>query len=295
MTTEHQRAAEMELHEAAIWADCAAAARALPGDPLGVEIDDSLPVPLVALRTVDRPDLNRVIALGVGQPALARDIDAICSFYRAHEQESFRIEVTPVARPSDLGAWITARGLVHDERATYKLWRPVAPPLVVPRGVEVRRLDAAAADAVAALNAVAWGAWGTPRLRDWFGATVGRAGVQHYGVFEETRLVATGALFVDGDLGWFGFDATHPRYQGGRLRQAISAARLHDAVEQGCRVVHAESANAPSARAGRDGWQLLYEKQNYSSVRAETTTPSRPEPERLPTTISNAESATSRP
>jgi hypothetical protein len=39
-----------------------------------------------------------------------------------------------------------------------------------------------------------------------------------------------------------------------------------DAVAHGCQVVHAESSLPPSQRALRDGWQLLYEKKNYSSI-----------------------------
>jgi hypothetical protein len=284
----------MEQHEAEVWAQCAAAASALPGDPLRVVIDRSGPVTLVALRAVDRPDLNRVIGLGTLLPARAETVDAICSFYEVHEQECFRVEVTPVARPSGIDMWIAARGLLHDERATFKLWRSVQPPLVAPSNVDVRRLDSGDADAIASLNDVAWGAWGNPLLRAWFGATVGCGGAQHYGVFDRHRLVATGALFVHGELGWFGFDATHPRYQGGRLRQAISALRLQDAVAQGCSIVHAESAIPLSPRAARDGWKLLYEKQNYSSAGAETAPSVRKEPVGA-ATYSNIEGASPRP
>jgi GNAT superfamily N-acetyltransferase len=154
---------------------------------------------------------------------------------------------------------------------TFKIWRPIEPrlaepPLDAPLDVDVRRLGAADTDAVAELNLLAWGAWNNPAMHAWFGATVGRAGWQHYGVFDADRLVATGALRTSDGLGWFGFDATHPRHQGKQLRQAISARRLADAAAQGCTIVHAESAIAPGPRVFRDGWQSLYEKQNYSTV-----------------------------
>jgi hypothetical protein len=80
--------------------------------------------------------------------------------------------------------------------------------------------------------------------------------------------VATGALFVGDGLGWLGFDATHPRHQGRKLRQAISSVRMEDAAAQGCDFVHAETAVTPSRRARNDGWHVLYEKQNYAPVRA---------------------------
>jgi hypothetical protein len=143
---------------------------------------------------------------------------------------------------------------------------------VVAPEIEVRRLGPDHADALTAINVAAWGAWNMPvSMAAWFGATVGGDGVRHYGVFDDDRLVATGALFVDDGLGWLGFDATHPRYQGRKLRQAISSVRMTDAVAQGCELVHAESAVPPSQRALSDGWQLLYEKQNYSSVRVPAT------------------------
>jgi hypothetical protein len=101
----------------------------------------------------------------------------------------------------------------------------------------------------------------------WFGSTLGRDGVRHYGIFDGDRLTATGALFIGDGLGWLGFDATHPRYQGRKLRQAISSVRMAEAAAEGCKVVHAESTMPPSRRALGEGWQLLYEKQNFSTVR----------------------------
>ena len=142
------------------------------------------------------------------------------------------------------------------------MWRRIEQPLAVASDVEVRRLGPADADALAAISVAAWGAWSMPvSMAAWFGASVGLDGVQHYGVFDEDRLVATGALFIGDGLGWLGFDATHPRYQGRKIRQALSAARMIDAAEHGCQVVHAESSLPPSQRALTEGWQLLYEKQ----------------------------------
>jgi hypothetical protein len=261
-------AKRMEEHELAVWTTSVDAVAALAGNPLDAVIDRSGACPLVALCAVDRGDINRVIALGVDQPARAQDIEAICSFYESHGQQNFRIEVTPLARPADLAGWITSRDLACEPAGTFKMWRRAERPPVVAPEIAVRRLGPADVDALTAINVAAWGAWNMPvSMAAWFGATVGGEGVSHYGVFDDDRLVATGALFVDDGLGWLGFDATHPRYQGRKLRQAISSARMTDALSQGCELVHAESAVPPSQRALSDGWQLLYEKQNYSSVR----------------------------
>jgi hypothetical protein len=257
----------MEAHEAAVWAQCVGAASALPGNPLDAVIDRSGRMPLMALCAVDRGDFNRVIALGVRESARAEDLDSICSFYEAHGQHNFWIEVTPLTRPSELTDWMAARRMACGGPGTFKMWRRSDHPPAVPSDIDVRRLGPAELDALTAVNVAAWGAWSMPvSMASWFGATVGQPGVQHYGVFDGERLVATGALFIGDGLGWLGFDATHPRYQGRKLRQAISSIRMADAAAQGCPVIHAESAIPASRRALGDRWQLLYEKQNYSST-----------------------------
>jgi GNAT superfamily N-acetyltransferase len=258
----------MEEHELAVWATCVEAVAALPGNPMQAVIDHSGSLPLVALCAVDRGDINRVVALGVRSPACIEDLHSICSFYETHHQRNFRIEVTPLTRPSELARWITASGLAYESPGTFKMWRKVERPPPVAPNIEVRRLGPEDRDALTAINVAAWGAWSMPvSMTAWFGATVGNDGVRHYGVFDADRLVATGALFLGDGLGWLGFDATHPRYQGRKLRQAISSARMTDAASAGCQVIHAESAVAPSRRALRDGWRLLYEKQNFTSAR----------------------------
>lgn len=262
-------ALRLEEHEAAAWIDCVTAAMQLPDDPLRAVIDRSGTLVLVALCAADAWYLNRVVALGIRSAVRREDLDAIWAFYAANRQQNFRIDVTPNARPPELAEWITDRGMRRQSLGTFKIWRFTDPPLAPTPDVEVRRLGDDHTDAIADLNLVAWGVWANPAMHAWFGATVGRANWQHYGVFDADRLIATGALHVHDELGWFGFDATHPRHQGKKLRQAISAMRLADAAAAGCEIVHAESAIAPRPRVFADGWQSLYETQNYSTVRVD--------------------------
>ncbi len=265
-----QLALRMEEHELDVWTQCASAASGLFGNPLGVAVERRAALTFVALRAADRSTLNRVLALGVRAPAQLDDVDAMCSFYRAHGQQNFRVEVTPLARPAiQLGEWLVEKGLHRETTETFKVWRPIASPPPIPDNIDVRRLDQSHTNAIMALNLAAWGAWDRPVVAAWFGATVGRNSIHHYGVFDGNRLVATGALFVGDGLGWVGFDATHPRYRGRGLRKAISSARMADAADQGCQVIHAESAVKPTHRAIEDRWQILYTKIHYASASAD--------------------------
>jgi hypothetical protein len=60
------------------------------------------------------------------------------------------------------------------------------------------------------------------------------------GIFDGDRLVSVGVMAVEGELGWLGFGATHPRYRDRGLRATSLALRLALARDLGCRMVHAE-------------------------------------------------------
>lgn len=255
-------APRVEAHEAEVWARCIEVVGAVPDDPLGAVVDRSGPVPLPALTSVDAGSFNRVVGLGMDPPASPAAVDRIVDFYRSLNQRHFQIELAPPATPPELAGWLEARGLVPADTQMTKVWRrlgdPDTPPgdgatspgdgatspgdeTLPPDAGQVRRLTGDEAGAVAALNVRAWGAFHAPvSLHPWFAATVGSPGFAHYGAFVDGRLVCTGAMVVDGELAWIGFDATHPRHQARHLRRALTARRIADARAAGCSVIHAE-------------------------------------------------------
>lgn len=58
------------------------------------------------------------------------------------------------------------------------------------------------------------------------------------------QVVASGALFVQGDVGHLGFAATLPSYRGLGLQRALIARRLRVAYALGCRLVTSETGEA---------------------------------------------------
>ena len=241
-------ATRVELHEADVWARCVELAARVDGDPLGATVDRHGPVPLPALTAVDSSTFNRVVGLGVGSPGSVETVQRIDRFYLDHAQDHYRVEIAPGAGPEDLPERLAAIGLVPVAETVTKVYRcfagtvPDDLSVSVDRGAVVRRLSHADAEEVAALSVRAWGAWHVPvPLGPWFAASVGAEGFTHYGAFIEGRLVCTGAMAVDGELAWIGFDATHPRHQSRQLRRALTGRRIADALAEGCRIVHAEA------------------------------------------------------
>jgi hypothetical protein len=260
----------IESHEVLMWRRCVEAVAAEPDDPLGIAFDDSGPFPLVASSVVDSDDLNRVVGLGLGSPADRGDIDRILAFYRDQGKTQFRVELAPVARPAELPLWLEEAGLHRVPVTVTKLWEyltDTTPVVDDPGDTDVRRLDSSDDEAVGKLTAIAYGAFDSVNEMElWFSATVGRPGFIYYGAFENDRLVASSASFVEGGLSWGGFAVTHPRFRSRTIQQSLRARRFHDARELGCRIVHGEirtdRITSPRALVLKE----IYEKSSWSTV-----------------------------
>jgi hypothetical protein len=260
----------VEAHEVLMWRRCVEAVAAAPGDPLGIVFDDSGPFPMTAVSVVDSEDFNRVVGVGLGSPADRGAIDTILAFYRDLGKTQFRVEVAPVARPAELPEWLEEAGLHRDPVTVTKLWEfltDTTPTVEDPGDTEVRRLDASHAEAVGKLTALAYGAFDSISLLEpWFSATVGRPDFIYYGAFEDDRLVASGATFVEEDLAWFGFAVTHPRFRSRTIQQSLTARRVQDTRELGCRIVHGEIRTDRIKSARALVFKNTYEKPSFSSV-----------------------------
>lgn len=256
-------AVAIERHEAAVWAACFDAARALPGNPLGVVADRTHAVSLHTLMALDSDQINRVVGLGIDHPATEAAVGEIIDFYRHHGRHHVRVESSPVADLSDLAVRLEAAGLRRDALVTSKMVRSTG-DVDTPEPSSVQRLGLEHRDAIGAVNAAAWGDWSPDGVSaTWFGATVGAPDFTHYGVFEGDTLVSTGALAVHGTIGWVGFAATHPRYRGHNHRQAINRVRLADARDLGCQWVHVEIDSRYSA-SSKLPFEHLYDRESWT-------------------------------
>lgn len=254
----------LELHEAEIWADCFEAAAAVPGNPLGAVVQRSMSPPLHTLEALDSPDSNRVVGLGAGSPATRDQLREIVDFHRSRGHRHLRVELSPVAAPAELPAWLIDEGFTRDLASPTKIVRSTDDVGPTPTDTPVRLLGPEHREAIGALNSLVWGDWSASSpAASWFGATVGAEGFRHYGIFDGDRLVSVGVMVVKGELAWLGFGATHLHYQDRGLRAASLALRLAHARDLGCQMVHAEVQTRYSA-SPKLPFEPLYDRQSYS-------------------------------
>jgi hypothetical protein len=115
------------------------------------------------------------------------------------------------------------------------------------------------------------GGFGLPEgAADWFAQLVGRSGWHCFVGYDGGRPVTAGALFADGDAGWFGLGATLPAARGRGGQGGLFAARVARARELGLTTLVTETgaprdgAPGPSYRNMlRAGFEFVYERPNY--------------------------------
>jgi hypothetical protein len=211
---------------------------------------------------------NRVIGLGLRQPATTTALDDILACYRAAGSAAFAVQLSLSAAPSDLPDWLHARGLsLRDNWA--KVYRAATPDVVIQTDLRIERIDRAHAAAFAEISCTAFGM--PAIMQPWLAAGVGRPGWAHYLAFDGETPVAGGALFVKGDVGWLGIGSTLPAHRRRGAQGALMARRIRDAAESGCRWVVTETGEDtrehpnPSYRNMlRTGFVLAYQRPNYS-------------------------------
>jgi hypothetical protein len=211
---------------------------------------------------------NRVVGLGMFEPATPGAVDACVDFFRRAEVPRFFVQLCPAARPPDLAGWLTARGLRHHNN-WQRLYRATAgAPDAPPGGVRVAPIDRTAADVAAGIVGAAFGF--PPPLVTWFAELVGRPGWRHYLAFDGDQPVATAGMFVSGDAAWLGWAATASDARGRGAQTALIVRRIADAAAAGCRHLVVETAedtpekpNPSTRNLHRLGFADLYLRPNY--------------------------------
>jgi hypothetical protein len=249
---------------------CAQTLASAPPDfaaDFGIRVERLDSAILLVAEQIDDMPFNRVIGLGVMDPATEAMVDDIVTLYQDAGIQNFAVQLSPAAQPPALPVWLEARGLQHRDNWA-KVYRPGQPPPVIPTDL---RIECIGREHAAAFARVACSAFGLPDLlHPWFAATVGWPGWRHYLAWDGDVPVATGALFVRGEVGWLGLGSTLPSHRRRGAQGAIMAQRIRDGIGQGCQWLVTETGEDVPDRPNpsyhnmlRTGFRLAYQRPNY--------------------------------
>ena len=215
---------------------------------------------------------NRVIGLGVFEPATEAALDAVHERFRSAGVAEYWLHLNPAARPERLAGWLSARGLAPPPRRSWaKFLRAPEPWAAPPCALSVRPAEPDDADAIAR---VVCSAYGTPAaLAPWFAAHVGRDGWRFVVAESDGQVAATGAAFVAGTAAWLGVGATLAEHRNRGAQSALLAARIALAAEAGCTVLATETGESIAGEVNpslnnirRAGFVQVCSRLNYAAT-----------------------------
>lgn len=181
-------------------------------------------------------------ALGVGDGREVSDVlDAVERFFADHGADA--LVAVPEGAPAE--AVLAARGYERDY-AWVKFVRPAVRVSGVRSAFTILPVAARDSERMGALIADGFGLPGD--MAAWFAALVGRSGWYCFGAYDGARLVATGALHLEGDAGWLTWAATDPAHRGRGAQKALLAARITHAHERGLATLVTETGEPEAGR-----------------------------------------------
>jgi hypothetical protein len=181
---------------------------------------------------------NRVIGLGMSEPATQAALDALVHHYTAAGVKDYWLHLSPAARPGSLPDWLDARGFKLAPRRSWAKFLRGSEPFPMPNtGLVVRCAEAADSGLVADIVCTAYGLPGS--FAPWFASLTTRTGWRVFLAMKDSQAIASGSLYCSGDTAWLGIGATLPEWRNLGAQSALIAARVM--VARDCRVVATET------------------------------------------------------
>jgi hypothetical protein len=213
---------------------------------------------------------NRIMGLGVFEPATDALIDRLLAHARA-EKSRGEVQVVPAAQPADLAARLAARGL-----------KPTAPWMVHYRTLDGRLPsdDASSGYWIERVTPASVATWGDALLAAWGFPAVAAAGslMLMLPIAQDPRftcfaaiheasgeVVGGGALYVANGVGGLYGDGVRLEHRGHHLQKALITTRLAEARRQGCDLAASQTLETNSAQHNLAlmGFEVAYTRLNY--------------------------------
>jgi hypothetical protein len=258
----------VELAEARAWASMYRSIPTAAAEALGIQVVAHGAATALAMAAAPSPLVNRVLALGVGEPATERVLDEMLALYRAIGVERFAVQIAAEVGPSELPAWLAERDLVPGGHWA-KTFRGNGPLSTRPAGVRVERVAESDADT---FGQVGMQGFEMPEaFAPLFAGVVGKPGWHAYLAYDGPVPIATGAMYVQGDVAWLGMGSTMPDHRRRGAQGSLLGRRVEDGLELGCRwfvtETGAEDPDRPNASLRnmlRTGFEVAYLRTNYA-------------------------------
>jgi hypothetical protein len=190
------------------------------------------------LKTELAPDsamLNRVIGLGLERPATEAVVDEILEAMRGVR---YFVAASPLAEPKALEGWLAKRGLTRGW-GWMQFSRGVEELAGVETDLRVLRIGHERGQDFARVVLPAFELPDT--LMQWLARVPAMKGWSVWLALDGDEAVASGALFVEGSVGYLSFGATLSTHRGRGGQGALLAARIHGARALGCTQVVTET------------------------------------------------------
>jgi hypothetical protein len=261
-------AQDIDASEIAAVTDWMAALGPSVAKSYGAELTLAGGAAMMLLPGADTLFFNRVLGLGVFQPASRELVRDIAARYQ-DAGVRFMVHLSPTARPESLRDWLAEEGLTpHGEWIT--LHRDAAPVAGHTTGLRVERVGRTHA---ALFAQTLCSGYGMPdEWADLYEDLVGRPHWTHYLAMDGDLPVATSSIFVHPPFAWCGNSGVLPRYRRQGVHSTLSRIRLKDGIAAGVRMFTGETwQQTPGGRPNqslrnhtRDGWQQCQIRTNYA-------------------------------
>jgi hypothetical protein len=259
---------DVDASEIAAVTDWMAALGPQVGKSYGAELVREGGSVAVLLPGADTRFFNRVLGLGVFEPATRTLVRDIVARYRDADVR-FMVHLTESARPESLADWLAEEGLTP-QGEWITLYREAAPVAAPTTELRVERVGRTQAGVFARTLCSGYGM--PDEWADLYVGIVGREQWVNYLAMDGDLPVATSSIFLHPPFAWCGNSAVLREYRRRGAHTALSRIRLEDGIAGGVRTFTGETwQQVPGGRPNqslrnhtRDGWQFCQSRTNYA-------------------------------
>lgn len=194
-------------------------------------------------------------------------IEEILRFYKSKERK-FQIEIVPSLVDSELLKVLAEKGLYHFGFHTSMYKQIELGAEEVDPGIDIVSIEQGEFEKYAAVHCIGTGLplQGIPSVARNNEVLYDRPGWKFYMVYTNGDPVATGVMYIEGDIASLTFAATVPDHRRKGLQQALLRKRLAEAVMKNCRLAISQCAFLSQSHRNMDrvGMKLGYVRTTWT-------------------------------